>query len=163
REVAEDPAAGDVGERTHVRLLTKLADLLEVEPMWREQEVCVEIVLPDQRADEREAVRMQPARRQADDDVARFAAGTVDEPISLDDADTRPREVELALAVDARQLGRLASDEHAAGAAADLRRALDEFGDLIGLDSLGRDVVQEEEGVGSAAEHVVDAVGREIH
>ena len=43
-------------------------------------------------------------------------------------------EVELALAVDAGQLGGLAADERDAGLAADLGGALDELGDLLEVD-----------------------------
>ena len=67
-------------------------------------------------------------------------------------------EVELALAVDAGQLGRLAADERAAGRAADLGRALDQLGDLLEVEPVRGDVVEQEERLGPAREHVVDAV-----
>ena len=85
------------------------------------------------------------------------------ELVPVDDPDARACEVELVVAVDARQLRRLAADQRAAGGAADLGGALDELGDLVELDVLGRDVVEEEERRRAAAEDVVDAVRGEIH
>jgi hypothetical protein len=82
---------------------------------------------------------------------------------SASKSDAGAGEVELVLAVDAGQLGRLASDQHAAGRAAHLRRTFDEVGDLLELDVLGRDVVEEEERLGAAAEDVVDAVRGKVH
>src|SRR5205814_3581004 len=98
---------------------------------------------------------------EADHDVAGRGARAVDQAVPVDDADARGREVQLPFAVDARQLGRLAADQHAAGGAADLRRALDELCDLLEVDACGGDVVQQEERLGAAAEDVVDAVRRD--
>ena len=53
--------------------------------------------------------------------------------------------------VDAGQLGGLAADEHAAGLAAHLGGALDELGDLLGVDAVRRDVVEQEERVGAGS------------
>ena len=47
----------------------QLPDVVEVEPRRREQEVGVEVVVAEDAADEREPVRVQAARRQADDHV----------------------------------------------------------------------------------------------
>ena len=106
---------------------------------------------------------MQAARLEADDRVAWLAAGAVDQVVPVDDADARAGEVELRLAVDARQLGRLSADQQAARGPADVRRALDELGDLLELDVLGGDVVEQEERNRAGAEHVVDAVRGEVH
>ena len=67
----------------------------------------------------------------------------VDELVAVDDADARAGEVELALAVDAGQLGGLAADERDARLAAHLGRALDELGHLLELDPAGGDVVEQ--------------------
>ena len=85
-------------------------------------------------AHEREAVRVDPARGEADDDVAGLDPGAVDHTVAVDDADARPREVDLGVAVDARQLRRLAAEDRAAGGAAHLGSAFDELGDLLELD-----------------------------
>ena len=52
----------------------RLADLVEVEGVRREQQVGVEVVVSDECAHEREAVGVQSARGEADDGVARLAA-----------------------------------------------------------------------------------------
>ena len=145
REVAEDATAGDVRERLDVRLRAQRADVVEVEPVRREQQVGVEVVVADELAHEREAVRVEAGRGEADDDVAGLAARAVDQVVAVDDADAGAGEVELVLAVDARELRRLAADQRAAGVAADLGCALDELGDLLELDVRGGDVVEQEE------------------
>ena len=90
-------------------------------------------------------------------------ARAVDQPLALHDADARAREVELLVAVDAGQLGGLATQDRAARLAADLCGALDELRHLLGVDPVGRDVVEQHERVGPRREHVVDAVRGEIH
>src|SRR5439155_11431454 len=94
---------------------------------------------------------------------ARLAPRTVDQLLPVDDSDARAREVELVVAIDARKLGRLAADQHAARVPAHRRGALDELGDLVEVDARRRHVVEEEERVGARGDHVVDAVRREIH
>ena len=79
-----------------------------------------------------------PADGQADDDVARLDRGAVDHAVAVDDPDAGGGEVELVLAVDARQLGRLAADQRDARRAADLGGALDELGDLLEVDAGSR-------------------------
>ena len=103
-----------------------------------------------------------PADAEPDDGVACLDPGAVDQPLPLDDADAGAREVELAFPVDAGKLRRLAADERDPGLAADLGRALDELRDLLELDPVRRDVVEEEERLGAAGQHVVDAVGRKV-
>ena len=103
-----------------------------------------------------------PADGKPEHEVALLDARAVDQPVALDDADAGAREVELVVAVDAGQLGGLAAEEHAARGAADLGRALDELGHLLGLDRVRGDVVEQEERVGAGREHVVDAVRGEV-
>ena len=71
-------------------------------------------------------------------------------------------EVELALVIDARQLGRLAADQRDAGRAADLGRALDELRHLLQLEPARGDVVEQDQRLGAARDHVVDAVRRHV-
>jgi glyoxylase I family protein len=152
-----------VRERLHVGLRAQRANLVDVELVRCEQQVGVEVVVADERAHERVPVRVQPARREPDDRVTGRATRAVDHAVAVDDADAGAGEVELAVAVDARQLCRLAADEHASCRATDLRRALDELGDLLQLDPFRGDVIEQEQRLGAAAENVVDAVRREIH
>ena len=160
REVALDPAAGDV--REGVRAAAQPADVVEVEPRGREQVVAVVVLRLEDAPDEREAVRVDSGRREADDRVSRLDPRAVDETLSLHDPDARAREVELLVAVDPGQLGGLAADERDPGRAADLGRALDELRDLLELDPVRGDVVEEEQRVGAARDDVVDAVRREV-
>ena len=74
RQVAEDAAAGHVRERLHVGPLAQRAHVVQVEPVRREQQVGVEVVLADERAHEREAVRVQAGGGEAEHDVAGLAA-----------------------------------------------------------------------------------------
>ena len=149
-------------ERLDVGPLPQRAHVVQVEPVRREQQVGVEVVLADERAHEREAVGVEAGGGEAEHDVARLAALPVDQALAVDDPDAGAREVELVLAVDARQLGRLAADQRAAGLAADVGRALDQLGDLLELELVGGDVVEQEERLGAGGEHVVDAVGGQV-
>src|SRR5581483_2434632 len=124
--------------------------------------VAVVVVFLEQPPHEREAVRVEAGGAKPDDAVAGPDARAVDELVAIDDADAGTCEVELAVAVDARELGRLAADERAARLAADLRRALDEFGHLLELDSRRGDVVEQEERACARRQHVVDAVRSEV-
>ena len=99
-----------------------------------------------------------PADGKADDVVARAHRRAVDDAVALDDPDAGRREVELALAVDARQLGRLAADQRDARSPADLGGPLDQLGDLLELELGGGDVVEQDQRLGAAGDHVVDAV-----
>ena len=57
-----DPAAGHVGERAHVGPRAQRPHLVEVEPRRRQEEVGVEGAVADERAHEREAVRVDARR-----------------------------------------------------------------------------------------------------
>ena len=85
-----------------------------------------------------------------------------DHAVALDEADAGAGEVELLLAVDAGELGRLAAEHHAAGTAAGICHALDHLGDVRQLDAVCGDVVEHEQRLGAHSEHVVDAVRREV-
>ena len=163
REVAENAAPGHVRERPHVGVCPQVTNLVEVETVWRKQQLGVEVAVTDERAHEREPVRVQPARRKPDHHVARLAARAVDHAIPFDEADAGPREVELCLLIDPGQLGGLAADEHATCGTADLGGSLDELCDLLRVDAVRGDVVEQEQRVGAGAEHVVDAVRSEVH
>ena len=70
--------------------------------------------------------------------------------VARDEPHARSGEVELVLAVDARKLRRLASDERAARLAAHFGGTLDELRDSLEVDPVRRDVVEEEQRVGAA-------------
>ena len=110
--------------------------------------------------DEREAVRVDSGRREADHDIACFDRRAGQRLV--DQADARSREVELAFRVDAGQLGRLAADERDARLAANRCRALDQLRHLLEVDRVRRDVIEQHERLGAAGRDVVDAVGCEV-
>ena len=163
RQVAEDPAAGHVRKCPHVCSSAQPADLVDVQLVRSQQEIGIEIAVADQRTHKREPVRVDPARAQAHDHVAGRAARPVDQTLALDDPDACPCKIELLLLVDARQLGRLTADQRAARRAAYLRGALHELGDLLEVDAIRGDVIEQEEGIRSRAEDVVDAVSGKVH
>ena len=92
----------------------------------------VEIVLGKERPHQREAVRVQAARAEANDRVARLDRGSVDQLVALDDADAAAREVERLGLHEPRMLRRLPADEGAAGELAAARDGRDELGDALG-------------------------------
>ena len=159
-QVAEDPAAGDVGEC--LRAAAQSAGLVEVEPGRGEQVGPVVVLGLEHPPHEREPVRVHAGRREADHGVAGHDVAPVDELVAIDDADAGAGEVELAVAVDPGELRRLAADERDAGRAADLGGSLDELGDLVELDRRRRDVVEQHQRRGAGGQDVVDAVRGEI-
>ncbi len=122
----------------------------EVETRRGEQVVARVVLVLEHTAHEREAVRMHACRRETDHRVTFLDARPVDQTAALDEPDTCSREVELLLAVDPRQLRRLTADEGHARLATDLRGALHEVGNRLEVDAIRRDVVEEEERIGSA-------------
>ena len=130
--------------------------------MRREQQIGVEVLRVDELADEGVAVGVQARGGEAEDNVPRLAARSVDQIRSPDEADARSGEVELSFAVDPWELGGLSAEDRTAGLAADGRGALDEVGDLLEVEAARSHVVEEEERVGARGDDVVDAVGGEI-
>ena len=151
-----------MGEGADVGLGAQAAHVLQVEARRRQQQVGVEVAVPDQGAHEGEAVRVQARGRKPEDDVTGLAARAVDEVGALHESDAGAGEVELLVAVDPGQLRALAAEDRAPRFAADGRGALDELGDLLEVEGAGGDVVQEEERVGAGRDDVVDAVRGEV-
>ena len=137
-------------------------DLVEVEAGRRQKQVGIERAVADDPPDEREAVRMDPRRGEADHRVPGLDPRPVHHAVAVDDTDRRAAEVELVLAIDAGKLRRLTAEDRAAGGATDVGGALDQLRDLLDVDRVGGDVVEEEERLGSGGEDVVDAVGGEV-
>ena len=151
-----------MSEPADVGRLPQPPHVVEVEARRREQVLSVVVLELEDPADEREPVRMHACGREPDDRVADFDPRAVDQPLALDDPDTRAGEVELVVPVDPGKLCGLAADERDSGVAADLRRALDELGHLLEVDPVRGDVVEEEERIGAARQDVVDAVRGEV-
>ena len=103
-----------------------------------------------------------PAEGKPDHGVALLDLRAVDQAGARDEADAGPGEVELLLAVDPRKLRRLSADERDTRGATDLRGALDQIGDRLEVDAVRGHVVEEEQRVRTAGDHVVDAVRGEV-
>ena len=108
-------------------------------------------------ARQRVAVGVQAAGEQADDLIARFDVLGRDHPLALDHANGEAGQVEVVFAVEVGHLRRLAAEQGTARRLAAGRDAGDELGDEVRLELVNRDVVEEEERLGAAAEQVVDA------
>ena len=121
-----------------------------------------EVVLRHERAHEREAVRMQPVRRQAQDHIARPRGRPVQQRRALHDPHAEPGEVEVVLAHQPRVLGRLAAHQRTAGEPAPVGDAADELRDLVRVQPAHRHVVEEEQGRSAGAHDVVRAHRDEV-
>ena len=121
-----------------------------------------EVVLRHERAHEREAVRMQPVRRQAQDHIARPRGRPVQQRRALHDPHAEPGEVEVVLAHQPRVLGRLAAHQRTAGEPAPVGDAADELRDLDRVQPAHRHVVEEEQGRSAGAHDVVRAHRDEV-
>ena len=115
----------------------------------------VQVPLGDERADEREAVRVEAVRGQADDRVAGSGRRAIDHPVALDDADAAAGHVERGRFHQTGMLGGFATDERTAGLATSGGDATDELGGSRRVEPADREVVQEEERFGPAADNVV--------
>ena len=117
----------------------------------------------DDPADERKAVGMHAGGGEAEDDVAgraRRVAG--DQRAALDRADREAGEIVVALGVHAGHLRGLAADQRAAGFAAAVGDAGDDWRAGRDVELAGREVVEEEERLGALHDQVVDAHRDEV-
>ena len=105
---------------------------------------------------------MQPRGRQAEDDVAGADRGPVDDVSAFDHTEAAARGVELSLVHQPRMLGRLAADQRTACLAAAGRDRADQLGHPLGNDMPDRDVVEEGQRLGAAADDVVGAHRDEV-
>ena len=110
-------------------------------------------------ADEGETVGVNAGGGQSEDDVAFLHGLVVDDGGFIHDAGGIAGQVVFIFGVEARHLRGLAADEGSSRLPAAVRHALDDLGDALGHVLAAGDVVQEEQGLGAAADDVVDAHG----
>ena len=115
------------------------------------------IPLQERGPHERVPVRVQAARRRADQHVTFADAMRSQERGLVHDADAEPRQVELVVRHDAGVLGGLPAQERAARAPASFRHSLDDRRHALGHHPPDRQVVQEEQRLGPGADDVVGA------
>ena len=120
------------------------------------------VAVDEHAAHEREAVGVQPARREAEHDVAGRDLRAVDHLGPVDDAHAEAGQVVLVGLHRAGVLGHLAADQRAAGLPAALGDAGDDRGDQLAVELADRDVVEEEERLGAGHEDVVRAHRDEV-
>jgi hypothetical protein len=108
------------------------------------------------------AVAVQPARAQAERDVAGADAARSEHLGAVDDADGEGGEVVVAVGVEARQLGGLAAEQRAAGLATAVDDAADQRLDEVGGEHAAGDVVEQEQRLRAGDQQVVDAHRHEV-
>ncbi len=108
------------------------------------------------------AVGMHPAGGEADDGVAGPYGAAVDDFLLIRHPHGKAGQVVLLFGVEAGHLGGLPADEGAAGLDAALRHPGDDGGHPLRFVFAHRDIIQEEEGLGPAADDVVDAHGHAV-
>ena len=105
---------------------------------------------------------MQPARREAEHDVAGRDRAAVERLAALDRADREAGEVVIALGIHAGHLRRLAADQRAADLAAGAGDAGDDVRGGRDVELAGGEVVEEEQRLGALHDEIVDAHGDEV-
>mmetsp|Transcript_2094 Transcript_2094/g.6157 ORF Transcript_2094/g.6157 Transcript_2094/m.6157 type:complete len:1145 (-) Transcript_2094:23-3457(-) len=117
-----------------------------------------------ERAQQAEAVAVQPAGGQADEDVARLHLAEVGEGLRLlHDAHDEARDVDAARGEDAWHLRSLGAEHGAARLHAAVREALIDVQGLLRIE-LGRgEVAHHEDGLGAARGNVVHEESHEVH
>src|SRR5439155_2360451 len=105
---------------------------------------------------------MEPARWQADHDVALANAIGSEDVRLVDDPDTEPGEIEPVVGHDPGVLSRLTPQEGTPGEATSFDDPLDDGGNVFGDDATDGEVVQEEQRLRSRAHDVVGAHRHEV-
>ena len=113
-------------------------------------------------AHERESVRVQSARCEADDPIAGMYVAAVHDAILLDDAEAESGEVEVLARIDPGHFGALASDQRRARDLAAPGDSLDHHLGGRQLEPAHGQVVQEQDRLGALREHVVRAHRHQI-
>ena len=171
RNVVRKPAARDVRHAADLHGLHERPDRLQEALVRREKRVAERLVRPgklvppriladveDDAPRQREAVRLEPVGREADDHVARADGLARDELRLLDAADDRADEIVLADRIEPRHLGGLAAEERHLVLLARLAKPGDDGLELRRIDLRRADVVHEEERHRALHEDVVHAV-----
>ena len=176
RDVVDEAAAGDVRHRLDpTGGAERLEERLDVDAGGHEKrapeagrgaegrrEVERHLRVVEELSDEREAVRMEPRRGEAENDVARFEIAPRQELAPLGGADREAGEVEVAPLIEPRHLGGLAADERGAGDPAALGDAGDDLDGVSRLELAGGEIVEEEQRLGALDDEIVDAHGDQI-
>ena len=105
---------------------------------------------------------MQAGGGQGDENVARLHVFAVEYLFAVDHADAETGQVVLVFRVEAGHFGGFAAHQRAAGLHAALADALDDVGDALGHVLAAGDVVEEQQRLCPAADHVVDAHGHAV-
>ena len=113
-------------------------------------------------ADQGEAVGVHPGGGQAEDHVAGLDLGLVKDLVLIHHAHGEAGQVILVDGIEAGHLGGLAADEGSAGLDTALGHTGDDARDLLRDVLAAGDVVQEEQGLGTHADDVVDAHGHAV-
>lgn len=106
---------------------------------------------------------MQTIRRDPDDIVSRSHTGAVDQAASLDNAHRKTGKLVMSGFIEARHLGRLTSQNRAAGLTATNRDSLDNLGDTVWIHFANGNVVQEKQRLGALNNKIVDAHRNEVN
>ena len=122
----------------------------------------VQLTVAQDLADQGEAVGVDAAGGEAEEDVAGGDVGPRQAPGPLDSTDRKAREVVVARLVVARHLGALAADQRAARLAAALGDPRDHLGSLLRHEPRGGVVVEEEQRLGALDDEIVDAHGDQV-
>ena len=175
-DVLVEAAAGDVGDALHRDLLQQGQHRLHVNFRRRQQRFAqgpaaqlrqgsfqVRMLHVEDLADQGEAVGMDAAGGQGDDHVPGGHGPLVDDPGPVHDARGVARQVVLVLRVEAGHLGGLAADEGRPRLDAAVAHALDDVRDPLRHVFAAGDIIEEKQGLGPAADDVVDAHGHAVH
>ncbi len=107
-------------------------------------------------------MQRRPGGPESDEGVPRPHPRRAQRPVALDHADGEAHQVELARLHDPGVLGHLPTQQGGADLPAPLGHPAHQIGDLGRVHGTGRDVVEEEEGLGTLAHQVVHAHGHQV-
>ncbi len=169
RNVLGDAAAGDVGDALDRHGLHQREYRLHVDPGRGEQTQDGRLAVDggvagslQDFANQRIAVRMGTAGREADQRVACADLAAVDDLVAFDDTDAETGQIVIAIGVHVGHFRSLAADQRGAGLQAALGDTRNDVGGNAGIELAAGEVVEEKQRFRALRQHVIDAHCNEV-
>ncbi len=172
RDVFPEAATGDVGQSVDLALLDELEHRFHIDTGRLQQGIgqggvtqrLMHVRLGDFQdlADQGETVGVGAAGGQGDQGIPFADLATVDDLALLDHADAETGDVVVIPLIHARHLGGFAAHQGTAGLLATFTDAGDHGGGGVHIQLAGGVVVEEEQGLGTLHDEIVDAHGHQI-
>lgn len=164
RQIFRYAAAGDMREPFDRDGLQQRKKRLDVNACWSEQMIAHRLAANfgvagefEGLADQRVAVRVRPAGRDADERIAGADGAAVDQVFALDDSDAKPGEIVVTVGIHVRHFRGLAADQCGAGLHAAFRNACNDVCRDVNIQVTASEIVEKKQRFRALHEHVIGA------